>query len=64
MVMEYEDGNPLNKIYAEKKLLSQSELEGIYYPIIEGLIEVHKQGFIHRDIKPANIFIRGPTAAL
>ena len=58
MVMEYEDGNPLNKIYAEKKLLSQSELEGIYYPIIEGLIEVHKQGFIHRDIKPSNIFIR------
>ncbi len=58
MVMEYEDGRPLNKIYAEKKHLSQPELEAIYYPIIEGLIEVHKQGFIHRDIKPANIFIR------
>ncbi len=58
MVMEYESGRPLNKIYAEKKHLSQPELEAIYYPIIEGLIEVHKQGFIHRDIKPANIFIR------
>jgi len=58
MVMEYEDGNPLDKIYAEKKQLTQPELEAIYYPIMEGLIEVHKQGFIHRDIKPANIFIR------
>ncbi len=58
MVMEYEDGRPLNKIYAEKKYLSQAELEAVYYPISEGLIEVHKQGFIHRDIKPANIFIR------
>ncbi len=58
MVMEYEQGRPLNDIYKEKKTLTQSELEAIYLPIIDGLSQVHKVGFIHRDIKPANIYIR------
>jgi serine/threonine protein kinase len=58
MVMEYEHGRPLNEVYKEKVVLSQKELEDIYYPIIDGLAAVHKQGFIHRDIKPANIYIR------
>jgi len=26
-------------------------------PIIEGVAELHKQGYVHRDIKPSNIFI-------
>ncbi len=58
MVMEYEHGRPLNEVYKEKVVLPQKELEDIYYPIIDGLAAVHKQGFIHRDIKPANIYIR------
>lgn len=58
MVMEYEQGEDLSNRYKRKKILSQSELETIYYPIIDGLAAVHKEGFIHRDIKPANIYIR------
>ncbi len=58
MVMEYEHGRPLNEVYKEKVVLTQKELEDIYYPIIDGLAAVHKEGFIHRDIKPANIYIR------
>ena len=58
MVMEYEQGEDLSDTYKRKKALSQGELESIYYPIIDGLSQVHKEGFIHRDIKPANIFIR------
>gem|GEM_PF-545181 len=58
MVMEYEQGEDLSDIYKHKKVLTQHELEDIYYPIIDGLSSVHKEGFIHRDIKPSNIFIR------
>ena len=58
MVMEYEQGKDLSNVYKQSKKLSQKELEDIYYPIIDGLASVHKEGFIHRDIKPANIYIR------
>ena len=58
MVMEYEQGEDLSGIYKQKWNLSQRELEDVYYPIIDGLASVHKEGFIHRDIKPANIYIR------
>lgn len=58
MVMEYEQGQDLSDLYKQKKQLTQKELENIYYPIIDGLASVHKEGFIHRDIKPANIYIR------
>jgi serine/threonine protein kinase len=58
MVMEYEQGQDLSDVYKQKKVLTQHELEDIYYPIIDGLSSVHKEGFIHRDIKPSNIFIR------
>ncbi len=58
IVMEYEQGEDLSNVYKRKKKLTQRELEDIYYPIIDGLASVHKEGFIHRDIKPANIYIR------
>lgn len=58
IVMEYEQGEDLSTIYKQKKQLTQHELEAIYYPIIDGLASVHKEGFIHRDIKPSNIYIR------
>lgn len=58
MVMDYERGKDLSALYKEKRQLDQTELENIYYPIIEGLQLVHNEKFIHRDIKPENIFIR------
>lgn len=58
MVMEYEQGEDLSNVYKRQKKLPQKQLEGIYYPIIDGLAAVHKEGFIHRDIKPSNIYIR------
>ncbi len=58
MVMEYEEGEDLSDVYKRKKKLTQRELEDIYYPVIDGLSSVHKEGFIHRDIKPSNLYIR------
>jgi serine/threonine protein kinase/tetratricopeptide (TPR) repeat protein len=58
MVMEYEQGEELSRLYKKKKNLSEQELLDIFLPILDGLKLVHDAGFIHRDIKPANIYIR------
>lgn len=58
MVMKYEQGRDLSDIYEDKQQLTQTELEQIYLPIMDGLKIVHAGGFIHRDIKPSNIYIR------
>lgn len=58
MVMSYEDGESLDNLLSQGKRFSEAELKSIVLPILEGLANVHRGGFIHRDIKPANIFIR------
>ncbi|MBX2883002.1 MAG: serine/threonine protein kinase [Granulosicoccus sp.] len=59
MVMEYEQGENLASLY--KRLgssLDQTFFERTFFPIFDGLEQIHAFGFIHRDIKPANIYIR------
>ncbi len=58
MVMEYERGKELSRLFKEKKHFTEQELLDIFLPIMEGLKLVHDAGFIHRDIKPSNIYIR------
>ena len=58
MVMEYESGQSLHAILKQEKRLPESKLRAFLFPILDGLKQVHKAGFIHRDIKPANIYIR------
>ncbi|MCF6211637.1 MAG: protein kinase [Gammaproteobacteria bacterium] len=58
MVMEYEQGKELSKLFKEKKHFTEQELLDIFLPIMEGLKLVHDAGFIHRDIKPSNVYIR------
>ncbi len=57
-VMDYEDGASLKSIMDKAGKLSQSELEEILHPLLDGLEAVHKKGVLHRDIKPGNIYIR------
>ena len=58
MVMEYENGKDLSALYKEREGLDQAFFEQIFFPMMDGLKEIHKFEFIHRDIKPANIYIR------
>ena len=58
MVMEYEHGQSLAECYKARKGLDQSFFKNVFFPIIDGLKDIHKFDFIHRDIKPANIYIR------
>lgn len=58
LVMEYCDGKPLDEIIRDHGPLNESELNGILFPLLDGLQHVHEKAFLHRDIKPANIFIR------
>ncbi len=55
-VMQYHTGGTLaNQAYKyEGKPL---EVLRAVRPIVDGLVLLHKRGFVHRDIKPGNIFI-------
>jgi serine/threonine protein kinase len=57
MVMEYEDGDNLAD-YLNDRSLTKEELLAIVLPLLDGLTQIHAEGFLHRDIKPNNIFIR------
>lgn len=57
MVMEYQEGQSL-KEYCKERDFSQTDLENLLFPLLDGLEQVHAAGFLHRDIKPNNIYIR------
>ena len=58
LIMDYEDGQPLNAYLKGQGTLSEARLLSIVVPLLNGLREVHKQGYLHRDIKPGNIYLR------
>lgn len=58
IVMDYEDGEPLDSLLMRHGTLTENQLKRVLLPIVDGLREVHAAGFLHRDIKPSNIFVR------
>lgn len=57
LVMEYIDGITLKQYVKENGALSFSELLPLIRPVIQALVQVHRQGLIHRDISPENLMI-------
>ena len=58
IVMDYEEGEPLDKLLERHGTLTEAQLRRVLLPIVEGLKAVHAAGFLHRDIKPSNVFVR------
>jgi len=58
LVMALEEGMTLAAMLKQGEPLSESDIHEILDPLLDGVDEVHKAGFLHRDIKPANIVIR------
>lgn len=58
MVMEYVDGETLEKYTEVDHLLPISTVAEIIYKCGNALEYAHRQGVIHRDIKPANILMQ------
>ena len=56
--MDYVEGEDLSAYLTRKGTLSEDELKGILYPLLDGLEVVHRADFLHRDIKPGNIVLR------
>ena len=57
-VMEYYPGRNLCEFLHENGgRVSESVAMDLMMPVLDGLREVHRHGFVHRDIKPANIYI-------
>ena len=57
IVMEYLEGESLNKYIKQKGRLSNEETISLSLKIAHGILAAHKKGIIHRDIKPQNIVI-------
>ena len=58
IVMDYEDGEPLDRLLDRHGTLTEAQLRRVLLPVVDGLREVHAAGFLHRDIKPSNVFVR------
>ena len=58
IVMDYEDGEPLDALLRRHGTLTEAQLKRVVLPVADGLRQVHAAGFLHRDVKPSNIFVR------
>jgi len=59
IVMEYASCGDLytHIISSPNMRLSEKDARGVFYQMAEGVLHLHRCGFIHRDIKPENILL-------
>ncbi len=58
IVMEFLDGEPLDKLIREKTPIHLGAKLDIMEQVCAALAYAHSQGMIHRDVKPANIIVQ------
>lgn len=56
-VMALVRGQTLDKRITASPALPAHEIDQLLFPLLDGLEQVHAEGFLHRDIKPANIIL-------
>jgi serine/threonine protein kinase/CheY-like chemotaxis protein len=56
-VMEYLDGETLDRLLARRGALGLEDSLALMFPVLEGVHALHRRGIVHRDLKPANIFL-------
>ncbi len=59
LVMEFVEGESLNKTLARRKRLSEAEATAVMADVARALTDAHRRGIIHRDVKPENILLQG-----
>lgn len=57
MVMEYLEGQPLDRYIEWKTTLLPEETYTVLAPVLDALDYMHATGVIHRDLKPSNIMV-------
>ncbi|HYX02485.1 MAG TPA: serine/threonine-protein kinase, partial [Reyranella sp.] len=57
LVMELLQGETLEHRLHRSGTLDVKAVNGLFWPLLDGLARVHATGFLHRDIKPANILV-------
>lgn len=57
IVLEYMNGNSLEKLLKDKSLIPENVLGYIVVSVLKGLRFLHDRHIVHRDIKPANILL-------
>jgi len=63
IAMEYLEGQTLQSLMVEKRVISADQIVEIAKQVVAGLDYAHEMRVIHRDIKPANIMITRQNVA-
>ncbi|KAF1965573.1 kinase-like protein [Bimuria novae-zelandiae CBS 107.79] len=58
ITMEYFEHGDLQRYMDKVGRISEEDARTISYQILEGVNEMHDNGFAHRDLKPSNVLIR------
>ncbi len=65
IVMEYLEGDPLDRVLKRQGPLDVPSAVEMILPIASAIAEAHRMGIVHRDLKPPNVIVgRGPRDSL